>query len=1473
MDSLPITSSSALKSFMSTSNINNMETNNMVNKTKKVDTEIKVKKEERKKMDTTKPNENLLDGDFYNDIINKYTELANESNKVFENIIGNICTLFKNVRENIAMSDNVTREYVFKSQNQTIYWRGKKVTLGKVTASCVRVGGSYSVFMKLKKANMKYISDDGCKEIVFPDKPRSSLVLNNTYPLIGFEESDEGNTMAVFLTGVDLTSRLPKFVSTSEMNSGFHKLLMKKIRVAKIPVLHMFGEQDTEHLDDYEPIPFIATQSMFEEENEANMEMFFNSSKKMEYMENAPDIEQKVYVYERDTTNQQEYALYSLTNIQTDIVGNSWCNAHASTSKAYGGYSGQINTVNSGEMNDVCCFANCIDVVVDPDCKAMTISVESNEMLFDAKPTPFNKKDAEKYENLTTNSGNNDTLTMSVGKTKKNIPSSFYDYSLEEQKVMESLLVRNETSHTNAKFAERDIFSWWNFSSPSLKIVEEDTALNNDNNNDKSTEVVDQQVTENEIVCKETEAAVKSGFMTSKCKSDNENDFSNTLHEILQNSITKIKKNPEILISFKTTCSKLESYLKELKCASKEHSDIWSTESKRVAEGLLVDEAAASFIAQQLALDICKFDILDSTLNDTATKNFNKCEGQRKHMTGNRSITLSSLKNNREESVDICLKDWIKNKFPNVPSVPSVFTIKMESKSSVSKRKMNKNGSVNNEERLDDGEIHGKYSKGENRTSCFKSDFSTPGTSSSSPPPTISSNGCDDTTTNTLQPKGSGMANILPPSFIKMPRINMGDVYENLADNLGGRLCSMSGNVNIFKSMVMCVNSLEEKILNSSSKRYDTCDDFSKKLLDTPKYFDIESGNDVLSHEVKRLGKILKSYSLHKTETVNISDNENIQDEANRIKFYQRFNTAFQEAAFSWTLNKEMQHNEDALDNESDKLKTVMASNTMKRVYEEHFAFKKVAYLYIFDLLKRKFEGTNHTYNSSLSSSLQWYFAVVARNRICDMFKYIQKPEMIYKDDDKQKNLLLEFITSLCKNPMLISFIINGIISSLKWLVGNTIPSGLLYKGIYEHPEEATLGDCLDETSRFVFSNIPIKQTSVGESVATDDDDTRNGTLRAVRVEKHITGPYKICVDFKDVGITSCEKGSLYVNTITGEGMVTICPTYQTFMVLDEGDNLGKEITSLVRKKSFINVNKHKLLPTFLASPTNPMVKNSYLLTQQQLLNTPPSSLSSSSNVSSCQLGSVFEKKCLQQNQNQQKQQLAAETQSFTQMTMKWDDEKFKKSVNMWRCGFILPANMCNEVLKNKNTITLNAVLPPNPTKMCKSLCEKQLQSGSDFKLLQRMCKAISSFSGFNPWLLGNNINATPPAEFILNVVKKDSIICSGKMSYIDYYLASNTGFPDNYGTVFFNYELKSPSKIITPTTSPPESPIEEDEQSQIKEVTEETGRRERKVGPNVICSALQTSIKNVKSLKKCTSKHLDIIQTYNRKKSALLSF
>ena len=256
--------------------------------------------------------------------------------------------------------------------------------------------------------------------------------------------------------------------------------------------------------------------------------------------------------------------------------------------------------------------------------------------------------------------------------------------------------------------------------------------------------------------CAETETAVRAADILSCISSETEVVAS--LHETIISAFTKINK-----VSSRMALQKLERVLKELDNNRLRHPGIWSKKSMRTARGLIVDEASASAVAQQISNEIAKTGVLEGICNESSNVMKTKYEGQRRYTSGNKAVNLTTLKLDGEWEIDAALKEWVKSKLPPVPTFPNVFS--MRSSSLITTKKRTAGGSDNDE--LCKKII--KTEKGQASPRPFTSSADCYSTQSSSPRQRESGGVCD-------------YVYISPPSFIKSPRINNGDVADHLAD-------------------------------------------------------------------------------------------------------------------------------------------------------------------------------------------------------------------------------------------------------------------------------------------------------------------------------------------------------------------------------------------------------------------------------------------------------------------------------------------------------------------------------------------------------------------------------------------------------------------------------------------------------------------------------------------------------------------
>ena len=1139
-------------------------------------------------------------------------------------------------------------------------------------ASCVRVGGEYAVAMRRRNSNNKddekdFVFDEK-NDKIFPLESRDEFVIDRFYPLVGFEDDTNGNTHAVFMTGLALGVKSPKTVPTAEPNNGLRDIVIKGHRVAKVPVLCLFDTPDIIAATEFEEIFVPATQPM----DECELNIITDQLR----VQNSPEVEQKVHVYD---SNARNTPLFSLTAAQVDELGNSWCNTNSTRCVKSGGFSGEQNKVDTREMNDLSCFSDCVDISVNMWEKFnFCVTIESGRRLFEASPTPFTRSDATKYATDSSSSGgdsSNDSSSFSSSSSiytendaseevkvcygeRNTSQKRFCNYKItnspQEAQVLEKLINWSEKSKfDNLREAEEEDWrnSWWCSYSPPLKIEE--------------------QADEQEVdTCVETEAAVKTADMIDRLTLEQE--AVPTLYNAIYSQLERGKAKWQDY-----RCSKLKETLHELDKNVTLHSSIWSAESMATARALIIDEALASELAKTVSCCIATSRVFEGMgVPDTGKNSAHLYQGQRKYMSGPKMVNVSAMKQEGEREIDGALKEWIKS---------SLSFVKGEGK----KRRAPPNAIEEEPPR--------KKSINEDKNGS-------PISSSSS--------------LTTTKDHANDIVRIIPPSFVTMPpKINSEEFAENLADSFGRALCGMKNAADVYKNMCSAAAELRERLLTSPFKRFSAC----SELLDTVKAKDVERAAEepavsVLDYESKRLGKIL-------TEAID-----------------QKFSESLNKSC-SWS----MENKNDGCDNAT---KTAIIATNLRRTYEEYHAFKILANMFIFDKLRKELEGNTPCQNTSLAAAFEWYCQVVTRNRICDAFHLIVKP------DFKSGNFFKDFYFNFFDNKIVVSLIINQIIDSLRWIMTTEIPSGYL-KGLLD--EAALVGsgrispcDTIDETAKFV---VPSMKIIGGESTSK--------MIKSVRIAPHIAGPIFVCVDFDDIGLDGVTQGKLFVNTVTGKGLLTVFPNPKNNTVCNDSifSEVAREIVT--HQKMFIH---KKNLQTYSVAPSRIALRNG---------------------------NQLFDARTFQNNYPTTNEAAPATLSHQTS----WSDHFFEDHRNMWRCGFVLPQKLCDAVFDMRKSIKIKASpsIKSRPTNTVAQSCLNQ-----NSKKMEKVCTALISLNkGRSSKILAENLAARSLTKIDVKICPREDSrkpIVALLMGHEECKQQFHSGV-DNYSHAFFNFKHKSLQK------------------------------------------------------------------------------
>lgn len=1322
--------------------------------------DLKNMAEKKKRMATSSKSSKSgieLDEAYLTTALAKHKELLDDTVKKIDETISETRGLVKLVSKQRVLGIHAHRnlpETVFCAGPITVKCRGRTVKGLEVVASCVRLAGTYSVAMNKtgKKIPQNFVLEDNNTSIVFPEEPRGGFFLDRAYPLVGFEETPEGNTVAVFLTGIALGKNSPKTLSLSEINSSFHQLSTLGHRFAKVPLICMFGlSEDTIELDEFESNFIPNTQPMDPDEMAAIEEAFRRDEEQRVHFNTAPAVERELTVYEsfilKETTD-----VFSLSPIQVDMLCSSWCNENASRSVKSGGFSGEINGVNFSEMNDISCFSDCIDVYTPSNSekeRQVCVAIESNQRLFYSNSSPFTKVDAEKYNIKLISKRINDAEVSEDDFISNSSCSS--NLTTEETNVIQQLKTWNHDKYDDSNSgSEESTVSWWSSFKPPLKVM----------GTISSGSVVEdrEEVTPFKLACNETDAVVKSKIMA-----DVEGEV--CLQKIMCDAFPKMERSTHSL-AFRAITSKLKQSLNDLDAKAKTYPTIWSENSVRLAKGMMIDEATSSCVAQLLTAEIVnnKSGVLSYIKNNHETTTQRKYEGQRKHVTGNIPIVMSMFKSENEQLIDRFIKIWIKKSLPNLPSSPNVFTpLSMVPTSSSTKKRLFEGTSANHSHGGKGGtttwskeDLPRKMLKSEEGNSIITADLSPPTSPSvssllSSPSPTGDQ-------PNTVS------ASIIPPSFIKPPRINNGEVADYLADAFGRCLYGMGDNINTFNLIRGAINGLKSVLLNAPLERFNTNDQVLDILLSVPRASDVERRDmDALEYEAKRLATIMtKSNNSSSDSFMGYDDDED---------FYLRFSHLFKHSSESWVL--------DASDGEKESVKTLLGANSLRRSYEEYNAYKMFVHLLIFNTVKRELEGSNYTHNAALTSAFAWYCTVVARNRVSDVLKYVPRLDSDSPEGDFAEATIKQFLVNMCSNKTLLSVLASSIAAGLNWVSTVKIPSGYLKQHASGGSKRSFITcDSLDETSRYVFPDM-----KVGEKMCV--------ARQATRMSSHVLGPYYIPIDFQGVGIDSSH-AKLFVDSSSGKGFLSVSPNYcKSRAVLANSDQGGRFVEDLVKFVSnglFFHSNKSMAMPTLIAAPTNP--DDSFFGHKSTSVFKKADPIKNSNIAGTCQLS----------------------------VRVPWDHEKHAESSNMWRCGFSVSPKLCALLFSNRSALKLEASCPEK-VKMCQSIADRLIDTGFKMKMIQRICKNLNKFTQESPAIMAGNLRACPPAEMDISVINPDDggdevTLATFKVGQEEY-----AGGLDNYGSSFFHFAVKSIK--FAPVAKFKENTLTKEERAEAQEIME----------------------------------------------------
>lgn len=1301
-----------------------MFVSNMKDKTDLAASETKTLAADRKTMSVRSADESgdqraaaSLDSALYADVVSKYTELKKEADENIVKALDALSGVEKCTRVYKAVcllngDETVTSERVFKPRELQVKTRNKTdEDHGKYSAACVRVGGKYVVAMRRGTPSPPNLDNklilDQPTDKVFPEAPRDSFVLDDTYPLVAFEEH-KGTTYAVFLTGVEIKSAPLDKPTVFDENRGHAAMFVTGHRFAHIPVLCLFDTAEgvaSMKLTTQEAI-VPAAQPMDIHEFNYFSDMLKTEMEKRQEADNADSIDQRIDVYELRHKEEEGGGgpryVFALSATQTNCFENSWCNKGGVRSFIKsGGFSGKAR-----DMNDTCCFADCIDVsVVSGEC---CLTIEPGRRLFESNPNPYTKTEEQQPSTSKMDDEDSDSSDASFKKrevhvSKKDIVKFKLSSPQKESDVMERLVTWHDTVKKETGERQR----WWGCKLSPPLLMED---LENE----------EERVQEHN----ELKAAVRSAHLFTNLTAESD------VREIVRSVVSGVfEDNSTVKRKFctKNSLSNVEKAMQEIENGKRHFSDIWTDESVRVAQGLLIDEAAASSLAQVIADHISKSGVL--VANEKST-------GMRKRLTGSHPVSFSNMKSASERDIDATLKDWIKSKM-TAPST-SIFV--------PGKRKA-----------APGGERSAKSRKSDEPSSA---DATTP-----PPPPEFVS--------------------VIPPSFVKTARLNTDEFAEGVADILGRNLCEMSSAPYVFERMCYAVNALKvDLVVGGPGHRFTVLEDVEERLCASPRASDVmEAHLEAAKEEVKKKRDDVSvlSYEADKLAPL-FASNENRREPSLSVIY---------ESAESWAL---------AAKNGGHQTQVMVAATALRRIYEEHHAYNNLACVLIFNKIKQELEGNTH--DPALAAAFNWYCAVVARNRICDMFPNLPS----HVDETTTTAMFYSLLDKLSNDKLSIAVLAAKIVESVRWVLNTGIPSGFL-KGEYDQTttdnQKLAPSQTLDETSKYVVPALKIGTCAL---------------YRATRIGPHVDGPFFISANFNSLGLYSVDTAMLLVNRVTGKGLLVASP--QNSNGDEQHARMLKVTRGMIAHPSLASTRAHAL-PSFFLSPSHPS-------------GVPRKS-------------KLFDRRSFQANNIPPTRRPAAACGKKP-----WSGEAFDESADMWRAGFVLPKKACEAILRNSAKNILVEASPGKKSKMTPSIADECISC--PLKHVEKIVRTVALFTDQDLGKTAKNLAACAPSEVEFRaVVESDSeqaplVSCS--MVQDDTHRFES----DMYGLVFRSYAYKN-CKVTDAVCGGNED-----------QAKKRTPASRKIVDASFVCNVINSTNKNVSILRKLVNKHSSCVTSYRKK-------
>nr|BDU62165.1 wsv151-like protein [Chionoecetes opilio bacilliform virus]GAV93154.1 hypothetical protein SCV_030 [Chionoecetes opilio bacilliform virus] len=911
----------------------------------------------------------------------------------------------------------------------------------------VRVGGKYALAM-CRRLTSNLGSEYNIDELtlsdkLFPIESRDSFILDDVNPLVRVEDHNS-TTYAHFFSGLDLSVCPADRFSKYDENSGSAVLYSTRHVISVTPLRFLFDVVATTDMHNEFDIHMPVTQPMDIDDVVRYDTMIDAEVDRRERLKREDVITQRIDVFEfgaGDHTRSlsEGKKLFSLLADEISSYNNSWCNRGGDhINEKTGGFSG---IEGQKDMNDTRSYADCIDVRVSPTGEC-TVTIESGRRLFEAKQHPYIVNTRRLSETNTnpgiiksgasslTNGGSDedddsvqggvDVVTMDTKKRRIQKPSKLVLYKMtnpnEENAVMSKLSQLAEKRLRGSAFGntDHDDTPWWrNKKNLPLKINELPSMI----------KVASEHSTEDIELSEDIglKAAVRSPIMLTNLSSESE------VNQIIKNAMSNLFE-VGATTGHKKVCNKicmslLEKGKKYIRNAQTLSGGIMDDESVKVAEGLLIDEAAAASVAQIITQDIVKSGIFGGIASNVGSE---KLMGMRKRITGRQHINYSHLKNDDEREMEVALKEWVKTHLQviennnNLP--PSIYQTNV---------------------------------LGDKRKAAV---------SSTDEPPSKNMKSVDGSATpTTVNEISEGTTQefitIVPPSFVKTVRLNISEQAETVSDIMGRNLYGMKDATNVFERMCNVVKTLKSELIHSPSQWF-SISNSEEDLL----YGDLLRTREIIEESTREK----KSISVLLYESNRLAPLFEIGKTAkcNKPALYNVY-----ESTRSWVLSKEEEADDEDVWLTPGRIMASAAA--VRRIQEEQYAYKNLVCLLMFNMLCKDLEGGEHPYNTTLSSSFTNYCTLVIRNRLCDMYGSLNGPS---GNANTAAELIGEMVDEISHNNMVMSVLLVKIVDALKWICDTDIPSGFL-KGYFDdqHDKNKFLpSQTLDETSKYVIPDMKI---------------------------------------------------------------------------------------------------------------------------------------------------------------------------------------------------------------------------------------------------------------------------------------------------------------------------------------------------------------------------------------------------------------